>query len=588
MLTLMTFLLIIILISRITEESIKIPSTLSLIVYAFILSYFFPNMMNITNEEFDDILYLMLPIILLPDVLNLSIDELKKHSKEIFYLAFVAVILSIIVAVFITPYILPQHQWNIGILIALFSMLMATDAITVASIMSKFKLPKRLKIYAESESLFNDVTALIIFYFIAIPLISGNEVTFFSINITLFKVLFLSIIIGIAVAGLGYLSTKILKNPLDQFIILYLIVIISFLLAEHFHIAGILSIVASVLTFKTFVLHEINHKNVIAKIESKSQDVSLLEHIQNITTITKKGFKEHQKEAMFIGIFANGIVFIIIANIINFEALKLYYVEILTIFVFTTLIRFGAIFTMIKTMKLPMKWSYTLTFAGSKGALAIIMSHSLPNDFIYREMFMAIIVGVVLLSTFIYTIILMFHIYKSRLSYAQDILIYDKNEDKNVSKNYVHNIIDILEKDAITGAYNSTFIEDILTKELARSQRYKTDLSILTFKIVDKTEDKKHLIVISEIIKKKIRVNDYFGKINNEQYIILTSNTSISGAVVLAEKIIQKTETMQNIELFFGVTQMSDTDDTGSIYDKLEDALDRAMLDDGERVEIEV
>lgn len=43
-------------------------------------------------------------------------------------------------------------------------MLMATDAITVSSIMSKFRLPERLKTYAESESLFNDVTALIIFY----------------------------------------------------------------------------------------------------------------------------------------------------------------------------------------------------------------------------------------------------------------------------------------------------------------------------------------------------------------------------------------------------------------------------------------
>ncbi|MEA3228070.1 MAG: cation:proton antiporter, partial [Campylobacterota bacterium] len=358
MLTLMTFLLIIILISRITEESLKIPSTLSLIIYAFILSYFFPNMVDITHEEFDDILYLMLPIILLPDVLNISIEELKKHSKEIFYLAFIAVILSISVAVFITPYILPQYQWNIGILIALFSMLMATDAITVASIMSKFKLPKKLKIYAESESLFNDVTALIIFYFIAIPLISGGEVTLLSINITLFKVLFLSITIGIIVASLGYLSTKILKNPLDQFIILYLIVIISFLLAEHFHIAGILSIVASVLTFKAFVLHEIKHKKSITP---DSKPNSILEHIQNIASITKKGFKEYQKEAMFIGIFANGIVFIIISNIINIEALKTYYLEIIIIFFITTSIRFISIFSMIKKMKLPMRWSYTLT-----------------------------------------------------------------------------------------------------------------------------------------------------------------------------------------------------------------------------------
>ena len=587
MLTLMTFLLIIILISRITEETLKVPSTLSLIIYAFILSYFFPHMIDISYEEFDDILYLMLPIILLPDVLNISLEELKKHAKEIFYLAFIAVIGSITIAVFITPYILPQYSWSIGMLIALFSMLMATDAITVASIMSRFKLPKKLKIYAESESLFNDVTALIIFYFIAIPLISGTEVTLLSINITLFKVLFLSITIGVLVAGLGYLSTKILKNPLDQFIILYLIVIISFLLAEHFHIAGILSIVASVLTFKAFVLQEIKHNKKITPNTTDSSS-SLFEHIQNIASITKKGFKEYQKEAMFIGVFANAIVFIIISNIINIEDLKTYYLEILIIFALTTAIRFTAIFSMVKTMNLPMRWSATLTFAGSKGALAIIMSHSLPHDFIYREMFIAIIVGIVLLSTFIYTIILIYHINKSQTLYAQDIMVYDKNDTNMLPDDYAKNIIEILEKDALTDAYNTNFMEDILNKEISRAQRYKTDLSILTFKIVNKHNHTQNLKKVGTIINQKIRLNDYFGKINTDEFIILTSNTSISGAVVLAEKIIEKTNHINGVHIFFGVTQMEYTDNIESIYERLKDALDRALEKDDERIEIEV
>ncbi len=586
MLTLMTFLLIVILISRITEETFKIPSTLSLIVYAFIISYFFPNMIDMTYEKFDDILYLMLPIILLPDVLNISIDELKKHAKEIFYLAFVAVIISIAIAVFITPFILPHYQWSIGMLIALFSMLMATDAITVAAIMSKFKLPKTLKIYAESESLFNDVTALIIFYFIAIPLISGSEVTFISINIVLFKVLFLSITIGVGVATLGYLATKILKNPLDQFIILYLIVIISFLLAEHFHIAGILSIVASVLTFKTFVIHNLSHKHVSLELEEGK--VSLLKQIRNITTITKKEFKEYQREAMFIGIFANGIVFIIISNIINIEALKTYYIEILAVFLLTTIIRFISVFSIVKSKKLPNRWSFTLTFAGSKGALAIIMSHSLPHDFIYREMFIAIIVGVVLLSTFIYTIILMFHINSAQKDYAEDILTYDKGSNITPNKEYTKSLVKILEKDYVTNAYNSTFIEEILTKEIGRAQRYKVDFSIISFKIIYKNEESKNIRLIGEIINNKIRLNDYFGKLDNNSYVILVSNTALSGAVVLAEKIIQKSSLLQDTSLHFGVTQMSDSDTNESIFEKLEDAIERSLTKGGEKIEIEV
>jgi len=586
MLTLMTFILIIILVSRITEETLKIPSTLSLIIYSFILSYFFPNLLDITYKEFDEILYLILPIILLPDVLNISIDELKKDSKEIFYLAFLAVVGSIILAVIATPYLMPQYHWSIGMLIALFSMLMATDAITVASIMSRFKLPKRLKIYAESESLFNDVTALIIFYFIAMPLISGNEVTLLSVNLTLFKVLSLSIAIGVIVAILGYLSTKVLKNPLDQFIILYLIVIISFLLAEHFHIAGILSIVTSALTFKTLVLHEIKYQKVVDTTQTNT--LPILEHLQNIVSVTKKGFKDYQKEAMFIGIFANAIVFIIISNIINIEALQRYYKEILIVFLLTTVIRFIFVYSMIKTMHLPMRWTTTLTFAGSKGALAIIMSHSLPESFIYRELFIAIIVGVVLLSTFIYTIILIYHIHKNQSLYAQDIMIYDKHDKKDISKDYAKNIIKILEKDVVTEAYNLNFIEDILNKEITSAQRYKTELSILTFKVISKHHHTQNLKKIATIINKQIRLTDYFGKLDKDEYIILTSHTSVSGAVVLAEKILEKTDTINGLNICFGVTQMSHTDNIESIYEKLQDALERALENNDERIEIEI
>lgn len=587
MLLLVTVLLIIVLVSRITEESIKIPSTLSIIVYAFVLSYFFPHLFNITHDEFDDILYLMLPVILLPDVLNLSIKELKENAKEIFYLAFIAVVASIGIAVLVTPYLLEEYQWSLGVLIALFSMLMATDAITVASIMSKFKLPEHLKVYAESESLFNDVTALIIFYFIAIPLLSGGEVTAMSLNITLFKVLIFSVVIGVGVATLGYLSIKILKNPLDQFIILYLVVIVSFLLAEHFHIAGILSIVASVLTFKSLVQKEIELNHITQNFDDTQN--SILQLIKKVPAITKKEFREYKKEAMFIGIFANAVVFIIISNIIIFQDLITYAIEILTIFALTSFIRFGAILSMIKTLHLPMRWATTLTLAGSKGALTIIMSHSLPLEFVYREMFIAIVIGNVLLSTFIYTAFLMLHIYTSKKAYAQDILTYDNISTKQIEQNdYVKSVVSILEKDSNTDAYNRPFIEDILQKEISRAQRYKVDLSLLTFKIIAGDADIAHLKEISKVINSKIRLNDNFGKLDEERYLILTANTSLSGAIVLAEKITYKIKKLHNVQLYFGVTQMSETDTIESIYEKLEDALQRALLEDGQKIEVEV
>ncbi len=584
MLTLVSILLIIILFSRVIEEYTKLPNTLSIIVLAFTYSFIFPNTISITNEEFDEILYLMLPMILLPDVLNLSLKELKEHIKEIFYLAFVAVIISITIATFVTPYILNNISWNVGMLIGLFSMLMATDAITVASIMSKFKLPERLKIYAESESLFNDVTALIIFYFIALPLISGGEVTILSLNIILVKVILLSLLIGITLATIGYFFIKILKDTIEQFIIIYLIVMFSFLLAEHFHISGILAIVSSIITFKILVQKETYYTHSQKNLQI--EQISILKLMKKIPAIRKKEFLNYTKEATFIGIFANAIVFIIIANIINMDNLVTYYKEIFIIFFITTIIRYVMISMMIKTLKLPIRWIQTLTLAGSKGALAIIMSHSLPETFIYKDMFVSIVIGNVLLSTFIYTLLLMRHIFINQKSYEKDILVFNAKEENN--DEYAKSLVNIIKRDIDTNAYNKPFIEDILLREISRTHRYKTELSVIIFKIITKQKDKSTLKQIGQIVSDKSRTNDYFGKIAESKYILLTSDTSISGAVILAQKLLVELDKLENIDVFFGITQVSDTDDTESVYEKLEDALTKSISGDGEKIEIEV
>lgn len=590
MLFLFTILLVFIILSRIIETSTKIPTTLTLIVLSFLLSYFSPEVLNISNEQFDEILYLMLPVILLPDILNISTSELRKHYKEIIYLALIAVILSISLAIFVTPFLLPQYNFTIGMLLALFSMLMATDAITVSSIMSKFKLPEKLKIYAESESLFNDVTALIIFYFIALPMISGGDLIIFDINMTLLKVLFLSTTIGMIVAYIGYFFIKILKNSFDQFLVIYLIVIVSFMTAEHFHIAGILSIVTSVLTFKYLVKKELSN-NKIQNFDENDQDIesSLIALLKRVPALTKKGFREYKIEAEFIGIFANAIVFMIVANLIDISLLINYSKEIIIIFIVTTIIRFIAIGSMITRLKLPQRWTKSLTYSGAKGALAIIMVHSLPSTFIYKEMFDAIVVGNVLLTTFIYTISLMIHINKNEIEYKQDIKNTNGLSDEKIS---ALNLVDLLEKDILTGAYSQTFIEEIIEKELKRSQRYKTEFSSILIDFGNNKKDDNMYQTIGKIVNEKIRINDYFGKLSEERFIILTSSTSLSGAMILAEKIetlFRKNDNISDTDIIsFGITQSNDIDTYQSIMEKLDDAVNKAKNDETKgRIEIE-
>lgn len=53
------------------------------------------------------------------------------------------------------------------------------------------------------------------------------------------------------------------------------------------------------------------------------------------------------------------------------------------------------------------RWWGVLTFAGIKGGLSIVMLTMIPSTFEHLEMFKAVVIGVIMLSTFIYSGILL-------------------------------------------------------------------------------------------------------------------------------------------------------------------------------------
>jgi len=192
----------------------------------------------------------MLPIILIPDVLGLSRSELKENGSNIFYLAVIAVLLSLAIAVGVTYFVDDKYHLSIFELIILFTPLMATDVVSVGAIFSKFKLPQQLKLLAEGESLFNDITAMIIFFFIAIPFIMGASPTAFELIVTTLYTVFISVFSGVIFGFLGYYSFKIAKDNFSQFIAIYVMASVSFLVADTINLSGILAVIVSVLLFK--------------------------------------------------------------------------------------------------------------------------------------------------------------------------------------------------------------------------------------------------------------------------------------------------------------------------------------------------
>jgi len=439
--------------SLLIEDKLKVPLPLSLITLSFLLHRAAPDLLMLTGdaEHFAALVLFLLPVLLISDSLEIRLEDLKAHGLSLFYLAVVAVALSVVVAIFTANQIFGQYHLSVPAIVALFAMVLATDPVSVVSIFSKFELPHRLKILAEGESLFNDATALIVFVFIGLYALEGGQVTVAYVGQVSLVVVFGSVLLGLVVGYLGLLALKTTENRIAELLVLLLTGYIAFTLAEHFyavlnlmgghshmHLSGILSCIVAAITMNHVLTRSLGPD------EGPSQDGEpepaparplpsrRLRHlaIERIrSTVEERDRHRRTKEdVQLLATVANTLLFVAMAEIIDFSLLWQYRAEILAMFLVTTVIRalmmakFAVITTQTRRMtRINFRWWGILTFAGIKGGLSVVMVMLIPADFPHLEMFKAIVVGVVVLSTFVYSLILLALIAANRESFRKEV-----------------------------------------------------------------------------------------------------------------------------------------------------------------------
>ncbi len=440
--------------SLLIEDKLKVPLPLSLITLSFLLHRVAPDLLMLTGdaEHFAALVLFLLPVLLISDSLELRLEDLKEHGLSLFYLAVVAVALSVVVAIFTANQIFGQYHLSVPAIVALFAMVLATDPVSVVSIFSKFELPHRLKILAEGESLFNDATALIVFVFIGLYALEGGKVTAAYVGQVSAIVVLGSVLLGLVIGYLGLLALKTTENRIAELLVLLLTGYGTFTLAEHFyavlnlmgghshmHLSGILACIVATITMNHVLTRALgrDEKSLQAR-ESKLEQTKRpapsyrLKHlaIEGIkSTVEERGRHRRTKEDIqLLAIVANTLLFIAMAEIIDLRLLWQYKGEILAMFLVTTVIRalmmakFAVITTQTRRMtRINFRWWGILTFAGIKGGLSVVMVMLIPADFPHLEMFKAIVVGVVVLSTFVYSLILLALISANREAFRREV-----------------------------------------------------------------------------------------------------------------------------------------------------------------------
>jgi monovalent cation:H+ antiporter, CPA1 family len=320
----------------------------------------------------DVILILFLPALVFEGSVKLDIRELLKNSLPLLLLANAGVLLAALVTGF-------SVHWLVGLplLIAMLfgSIISATDPISVLAIFKDMKVPHRLSLILEGESLLNDGTAVVVFEILLMAAVAGNLGLARGIGHY-----FLAVIGGAALgSAMGYLASRITATVDDAQIEITLTTVLaygSYLLAHRFELSGVIATACAGLMLGNVGAKRSMSARTLTAMQSFWEYVSF---VMNSLVFLLIGLEIHPR-SMLENWWAISLA---IAAVLLGRMVSIYlFVPISNLF----------------TEKIPWRWQHVFVWCGLRGALALALALSLDSSFPYREKILDLTFGVVIFS----------------------------------------------------------------------------------------------------------------------------------------------------------------------------------------------
>jgi len=259
-----------------------------------------------------------------------------------------------------------------GVLIA------ATDPVSVIATFKEARAQGRLFLLVESESLFNDGTAAVLFA-VMLEFALGHGSTPSEVSLRLLIAVGGSLLCGALVAGLALLLIGRTHDHLVEITFTTVAAYGSFILAEHFHLSGVLATLTAGL---------------------------MLGNLGTLGAISDRGREAIQAFWEYAAFVANSLVFLLIgmreANQ-NFAAgWKSLAAAILVVTVARALTVYPCcgLFSM-SALRIGWRHQHVLFWGGLRGALALALALALPPELPQREAIVTTTFAVVALSVFV-------------------------------------------------------------------------------------------------------------------------------------------------------------------------------------------
>jgi len=344
---------------------LRLPYTVGLVLIGLALSLRGQENIEIPPEIF---LGLLVPPLIFEAAFHINFKDLLKDLAPIIALAIPGVIITTLLVGGVVA-------WGTGFPIAtalVFGALVAaTDPVAVVALFRTLGVPKRLQVLLEGESLFNDGTAIVVFNLMIVIAVTGE----FQLLDSLID--FVLVAGGGLVVGftLGVIISQAIRFIDDSLIVTTLTTVLAFgsyIVAEQFHVSGVLAVVAAAL--------------VSGNIGPRGMSPS--------TRILVFNFWDY---AAFL---ANSVVFLLIGLQINLLVLLADWQVILWAILAVLVARAVSVYGLSWIGKgIPFRFKNVIFWGGLRGAISLALAISLPASLgPAREKIQAMAFGVVLFT----------------------------------------------------------------------------------------------------------------------------------------------------------------------------------------------
>jgi Na+:H+ antiporter len=330
----------------IVTQRLRMPYTVGLVAVGTALAVLYQQFQ--IEIEPDLILGIFVPPLIFEAAFHLPLGELRRNIVQILILAIVGVLLTTFLVggiVYLGAGIALANAIIFGAIIS------ATDPVAVIALFRTLSVPRRLQTLLEGESIFNDGTAIVVFNIAVTTAITGV----FDLRVGISNFL-ASAGIGLAIGFvLGLLASFLISRIDDHLIetaITFVLAYGAFIVAETFHVSGVLAVVAAGL--------------INGNIGPRG--------MSSTTRLVVFNFWE------FLSFLVNSFVFLLIGLVVDWPLLVRNWQAILWGILAALLSRLIVVYGLFPRAKtIPHKWKHILYWGGLRGAISLALVLGLPN-----------------------------------------------------------------------------------------------------------------------------------------------------------------------------------------------------------------